>query len=181
MAVGSIVGSNAHFAAAAQIRSVMNADPTDRQPTSGAPLLTPIGRDIWIVDGPAVRFFGFQYPTRMTIVRLRDGALWLCSPIALGESLAQAVATVGVPRYLIAPNKLHHLFLGDWQRRWPEARLYAAPGLRRRRPDLRFEAELGNTPEPDWADDIDQVIFGGSFIMKWSSFIDRRAPRSSPT
>jgi Domain of unknown function (DUF4336) len=132
-----------------------------------------IDRDIWIADGAPVQFFGFPYPTRMTVVRLADGALWVCSPIALTDPLAQAIERIGPPRYLVAPNKLHHLFLGEWQRRWPAARLYAAPGLARRRPDLHFAAELADRPEPGWAGTIDQVVFGGSFVMNEVAFFHR--------
>ncbi len=142
---------------------------------SGAAVLEEIDRDIWIADGPPVRFFGFPYPTRMTVVRLADASLWICSPIALSERLAQAVEALGTPGHLIAPNKIHHLFLGEWQRRWPAVRLYAAPGLAARRPDLRFDGELGDRPEPAWADEIAQVVFAGSIAMTEVVFFHRRS------
>ena len=41
-------------------------------------MLTEIDRDIWIAEGPSVPFFGVPYPTRMTLVRLSDGGLWVC-------------------------------------------------------------------------------------------------------
>jgi hypothetical protein len=76
-------------------------------------------------------------------------------------------------RYLISPNKLHHLFMGQWAQRWPEARLYASPGLARRRKDLRFDAELGDAPDPEWAEEIDQVVFRGSFFLEEVVFFHR--------
>ena len=141
----------------------------------GAPASTiePIDRDIWIADGPVVRFFGFPYPTRMTLVRLPDDALWVCSPIALSDALAQQIERLGVPRHLVSPNKFHHLFLGEWQRRWPGAWLYASPGLARRRRDLRFAAELGDQAEAAWTGSIDQVVFRGSVVMEEVAFFHR--------
>jgi hypothetical protein len=53
--------------------------------------------------------------------------------------------------------------------RRPDARLYAPPGLTRKRPDLRFDAELADEPEPA----IDQVIFRGSFAMEEVAFFHR--------
>ena len=75
-------------------------------------MLSEVERDIWVADGPSVPFFGFRYPTRMTVVRLADGGLWVCSPIALSPPLAEAVNVIGPVRHLVSPNKIHHLFLG---------------------------------------------------------------------
>ncbi len=137
-------------------------------------MLCAIDRDLWTADGPDVRFLGlFPYPTRMAVVRLRGGDLWVWSPIALDDALAQDVAALGPVRHLVSPNKLHHLSLGAWQRRFPEARLYASPGLARKRPDLAFDAELSDAPESAWAEDIDQVIFRGSFFMDEVVFFHR--------
>jgi len=118
-------------------------------------MLNEIERDIWIADGASVAFFGFPYPTRMIVVRLADGSLWVCSPIALSPPLAEAVNALGPVRHLVSPNKIHHLFLGQWAQVWPDAKLYASPGLARRRPDLKFARELGDEPDPAWATDID--------------------------
>jgi len=136
-------------------------------------MLTAIAPDLWIADGPSVPFLGVPYPTRMTLVRLRGGALWLCSPIQLTEALAAAVEAIGSVNHLVSPNKLHHLFLGEWKQRWPAARLYAPPGLARRRRDLHFDAALGDTPDPAWAADVDQVIFRGSLVMDEVVFFHR--------
>ncbi|MFI5395031.1 MAG: DUF4336 domain-containing protein [Candidatus Binatia bacterium] len=140
-------------------------------------MLSPVDRDIWIAAGPSVRFFGFPYPTRMTVVRLTDGSLWVCSPIALSTALAAAVNACGPVRYLVSPNKIHDLFLGEWVQHWPDAKLYASPGLARRRRDLTFHGELRDAPDPAWAADIDQVIFHGSFAMEEVVFF-HRASRS---
>ncbi len=136
-------------------------------------LLNEIDRDIWIADGPSVSFFGFPYPTRMAVVRLGDDSLWVWSPIALNPPLVEAVGALGPVRHLVAPNKFHHLFLAEWANAWPEAKLYAPPGLARRRSDLTFHRELGDTPDAAWAADIDQVIFHGSFFMEEVVFFHR--------
>ena len=136
-------------------------------------MLTEIDRDIWIAEGPSVSFFGFPYPTRMTLVRLSDGGLWLCSPIELTDALADAVRALGPVQHLVSPNKIHHLFLGQWAQAWPEAKLWASPGLAQRRSDLSFDGELGDAAEPAWESDIDQLIFRGSFFMEEVVFFHR--------
>lgn len=128
---------------------------------------------LYFAAGPTVSFFGFPYPTRMALVRLRDGSLWVWSPIALTEDLADEVQAIGPVRYIVSPNKLHHLFLQQWADRWPDACLYAPPGLARKKPELHFHAELGDEPSPSWAVDIDQAIFRGSFAMEEVAFFHR--------
>lgn len=136
-------------------------------------MLVQFGPSIYVADGPTVSFFGFPYPTRMAVVRLSDGDVWVWSPIALTPELADGVQSLGPVRSIVSPNKLHHLFLKEWADRWPDARLYAPPGLARRKPALHFYAELGDQPSPSWEADIDQVVFRGSFAMSEVSFFHR--------
>jgi hypothetical protein len=120
------------------------------------PLLQ-FGHEIWIADGPVTSFHSFPYPTRMAVIRLSDGDLFVWSPIALSDSLRASVEALGAVRHLVSPNALHHLFLGKWKT--------ASPGLRRKRKDLTFDAELGNVAELDWSTDVDQVVVHGSFAL----------------
>lgn len=136
-------------------------------------MLQEFGPCLYSADGPTVSFFGFPYPTRMALARLSDSSLWVWSPIALTDNLAKAVDSIGRVRYIVSPNKLHHLFLREWSCRWPDAQLYAPPGLARKKPELRFAADLGDEPNPMWAADIDQVIFRGSFAMEEVAFFHR--------
>ncbi|KRR22901.1 hypothetical protein CQ14_01010 [Bradyrhizobium lablabi] len=127
-------------------------------------MLKEFGREIWIADGPDVSVFGFHYPTRMAVMRLSSGDLFIWSPIQLSESFRAVVDALGRVRHIVAPNSLHHLFLPEWKRAYPEASLYAPPGLREKRGDIDFDADLGNASSPDWADDIDQVLMQGNRI-----------------
>ena len=138
-------------------------------------MLQEFGPSLYSSDGPTVPFFGFPYPTRMAIAKLADGGLWVWSPIAVSDELAEAVEALGPVRHIVSPNKIHHLFLAEWIERWPDARVYSAPGLARRKPDIRFDAELGDEPDPAWAADIDQVIFRGSLAMEEVVFFHRES------
>ncbi len=138
-------------------------------------MLVGFGQDLYIADGRAVPFFGFPYPTRMAVVRLATGKVWVWSPIALTKELAAAVAVaaIGPVGYIVSPNKLHHLFLPEWRDCWPGARLYAPPGLARKKKTLHFAAELSDQPEQEWVGDIDQVVFRGSLAMEEVAFFHR--------
>lgn len=136
-------------------------------------MLVSFGPDLYYADGAAVPFFGFPYPTRMAVVRLGTGEVWVWSPINLTAELAAAVAAIGPVAYIVSPNKLHHLFLAEWRNYWPGARLYAPPGLARKKQQLHFDGELGEQPEREWASDIDQTVFRGSLAMEEVVFFHR--------
>ncbi len=137
-------------------------------------MLKEFGLSLYLADGPTVSFFGFPYPTRMAVVQLPDGSVWVWSPTALTEELAKEVEALGPVRYIVSPNKIHHLFLHEWTNHWPDAHLYGPPGLARKKPELHFDAELGDDESSfPWAADIDQVVFRGSFLMEEVVFFHR--------
>jgi hypothetical protein len=136
-------------------------------------MLVPFGQDLYLADGPTVSFFGIPYPTRMAVVRLSSGQVWVWSPIASTKELAGAVEAIGPVGYIVSPNKLHHLFLPKWKDRWPDARLYAPPGLARKRKEIQFDAELDDQPAEAWMSDIDQAVFRGSFALEEVVFFHR--------
>ncbi|MBR0757303.1 DUF4336 domain-containing protein [Bradyrhizobium jicamae] len=127
-------------------------------------MLKQFGQDIWIADGSNVAVAGFHYPTRMAVIKLSDGSLFIWSPIRLTDDLRAEVDALGSVQHMIAPNSLHHLFLGEWQRAYPAATLHAPPGLRKRRKDIAFDVDLKDAPSADWAAEIDQIAMRGNLI-----------------
>jgi Domain of unknown function (DUF4336) len=135
--------------------------------------LIAFGPEIWVAEGSVVNHLGFPYPTRMGIIRLGDGGLFLWSPIELTAGLQATVDALGPVRYLVAPNKLHNLFLADWKTAYPWARMYAPPGLTQHRRDLAFDEKLIERVPAAWMDQIDQVFVQGSFAMTEVAFFHR--------
>ena len=127
-------------------------------------MLKQFGHEIWIADGTQIVIVGFHYPTRMAVIKLSDGQLFIWSPIQLTETLRAEVDALGQVRHIIAPNSLHHLFLPEWKSAYPGARVYAPPGLRKKREDIVFDDDLGDAPGADWAGEIDQVLVHGNRI-----------------
>lgn len=83
----------------------------------------------------------------MTVLEL-EGGLLVHSPVAVDPT---CVAHLGQPRWVLAPNKLHHLYVGPWAEAGLET--WGAPGLPDKRPDLRFDGVI----EPDttpFGDDV---------------------------
>lgn len=138
----------------------------------GPQMLEPFAPDLWIVDGPTiVAAAGFHYPSRMAIVRLAKGDLWVWSPVALTDALKEAVEALGPVRFLVAPNSLHHIYLQDWAAVFPEAEIHAAPGLARKRKDLDFTATLSNNSP--WPGEIEVLLFEGNLITTEAVFFHK--------
>src|SRR2546423_388073 len=106
------------------------------------PMLIEIDRDLWVCEQP-LKFLGVEVGCRMTLARLPGNQLLLPSPVRPDAALRAEVDTLGAVRWVIAPNRFHHLFVGHWLAAYPNAQAYAAPGLPKKRPDVRFAAVLG--------------------------------------
>ncbi len=143
--------------------------------------LKSIAPDLWIVDGPLVYMAAAggsaPFPTRMTIIRLRDGSLWCHSPIAADDALFNAVDALGPVRHLVSPNKLHYASIATWKARYPNAVAWASPGVRERAAAqnirVQFDVDLGDTLPPEWSGQIDQLHFQGSRMIEEVVFFHR--------
>lgn len=114
--------------------------------------------DIWIVTRE-IKFFGVETGSRMTLVRMPNGGLFVHSPVALDAELKQAVDALGEVQAVVAPSLFHHLHVGAWMAAYPQAAYAGCQGLDWKRPDLAFHCILGDTAHPAWAGQIEQVYF----------------------
>jgi hypothetical protein len=105
-------------------------------------MLTSHGDGLWTLAADHA-FMGLPFGVRMTAIRADDGTIWLHSPLPLTEERRAAVAALGPVGGVFAPNLFHHLYAGDWATAFPEARLWLAPGLKKKRPDLTRGEEVG--------------------------------------
>jgi hypothetical protein len=124
-------------------------------------MLRPLATDLWVAEQP-LRFAGVELGARMTVVRLPGGRLLLHSPIARSPELAAEVERLGTPALVVAPNKLHHLYVQEWLAAYPASRLFVAPGLETKRPDLKVSGVLGDEPPAEWRDVLDQALLAGA-------------------
>lgn len=115
---------------------------------------------IWTAQ-QALRFGPIAIRTRMTVVRLADGGLWVHSPVQPTDAGVAALRALGPVRYVVAPNRSHHLFFLPFLAAFPDAIGFIAPGLQGKRPDLAGYRELTpGLPQP-WSDDLPGWFIGG--------------------
>lgn len=121
-----------------------------------------LANDIWVCEHQ-FKVLGLTIASRMTVVRLDENALFVHSPVHLTPLLREELSRLGNVRYVICPNRFHHVFAGQYPAVFANAQLYAAPGLARKRDDLAFAGELGR-PAP-WDGPIRQVLIeGGAWL-----------------
>jgi hypothetical protein len=135
-------------------------------------MLQPIAQDIWYVPHHFTAV-GIRLSSRMTVVRLRGNRLWLHSPVPISRQVREQLDALGQVAFIVAPNKAHHLFLEDCALAFPEAQVFAAPGLLRKRPELSGVRELGAVPEPEWNDELGQVLVEGIPIVNETAWYHR--------
>jgi hypothetical protein len=123
-------------------------------------MLRPLAADLWTVERRQ-RFYGLEVGTRMSVIRLADGSLLLHSPVVLDPGLRRELDAIGRVRFVVAPNRVHHLHAGEVVQCYPEARLWIGPGLERKRPDLKFVAILDDEAPAEWRGQVDQTFFRG--------------------
>jgi hypothetical protein len=136
--------------------------------------LRELAENIWIAERPQ-RFYGLEVGTRMTVIRLADRSLLLHSPVALDSDLRSHLDSIGDVRYAVAPNRVHHLYAGDVAKAYPNARLWVAPGLERKRPDLEFAGVLCDEAPAEWKDEVEQILFRGRPYENEVVFLHRQS------
>lgn len=119
---------------------------------------------IWFAQQP-IKFGPFGIRTRMTVVRLADGGLWVYSPILPSQEIIDALSTIGEVRFVVAPNKSHHLFLLPFLRAFPHAKAYVAPGLAAKCPDLASLEVLSPERANPWEPDLTSHFVEGLSIL----------------
>ncbi len=115
----------------------------------------------------------FEIGTRTTLVRLPDSGLWLHSPGPIDASLRAEIDALGEVRFLVAPNKFHHVHLAAAAEAFPGARVFLAPGLRDKVKGLPAGTELSDEAPEAWAGVIDQVWLEGCPRLDEIAFLHR--------
>jgi len=130
-----------------------------------------VANQLWIAEMPASRL-GFEFGARMTVIRLSSGELFIHSPIELPGSLKQQLDALGTVQYVVSPYRMHYMHLLDFARAYPTARFYAPPGLGEVE-GVTFAGVLRDTPEPEWAADLEQIVIRGNALDNEVDFFHR--------
>ncbi|BAY28917.1 hypothetical protein NIES2107_07550 [Nostoc carneum NIES-2107] len=106
-------------------------------------MLKAIDNDLWVAEQP-LKYFGLEVGTRMTVIRLSNNQLMIISPIKIDNATINALNQLGEVIYIVVPNLYHHLFVAEFQRYYPHAKLWAVSGMQDKRPDLQIDQIISN-------------------------------------
>jgi hypothetical protein len=117
---------------------------------------------------PGLSFLKIPFPTRMTVVRLRSGDLWLHSPTAYTPELAAELEKMGRITHLVSPNLIHYAHIQEWKNHFPAAITWASPHVRKRaesqKIDAHFECDLGREAPDAWKVQLRQTVVPGMLM-----------------
>lgn len=136
--------------------------------------LKKVAENIWIVDGELIKMsvgiIDIPFSIRMTIIKLKDRSLWCHSPIKPNKKLFEEINKLGKVRHLVSPNKIHYAYIGEWKKYYPDALAWSSPGVKERARSqhifIKFDCSLENNPPASWSEEIDQLIFKGSYVLE---------------
>ncbi|KLP16149.1 uncharacterized protein LW94_11934 [Fusarium fujikuroi] len=101
---------------------------------------------------PFSRFGKVKIGGRGTLVKLTSGGLAIFSPVALTKATQAKVMEMGGDvRYIVALDYEHHIFLSEWKKAYPSAKIIGPEGL----PEKRAK----QTDDPKINDDEFAVVF----------------------
>jgi len=131
---------------------------------------------IWIKEYP-IHFAGTRFNSRMTIVRLASGGLFVHSPCEIDAHTKSAIGELGEVAFIVAPGSYHHLYVPSAQEAFREAETFICPGIERKRPEIEFDWLLGDRPDPRWEADFEQVLVRGNRFI-WEVAFFHKATRT---
>lgn len=104
-------------------------------------LTTVVTDRIWALERP-VWFAGARLRARTTVVRLDDGSLLLHTPAPPTDALAAQLRALGPVRWLVVPNRWHHLGAPAAAAHFPEAKLVGPASALERNRALRLDLDI---------------------------------------
>lgn len=90
---------------------------------------------------------------RMTVIQLSATAidpangqekpqLWIHSPVDLEDSLRETLEQLGVVTHVVSPNYEHVKYAQQWGEAFPNAYMWACPGMMEKEPQVRWTGEI---------------------------------------
>lgn len=111
-------------------------------------VLTPAATSVYTADRPFY-WNKIDVGCRMTVIEIPVSGsskpdLWVHSPVFLDGPLRDLLQTIGTVRYVVSPNFEHVKFASQWALAYPDAEMWACPGLMQQEPNTRWTKEVPN-------------------------------------
>ncbi|KAJ7255268.1 hypothetical protein C8J57DRAFT_1345927 [Mycena rebaudengoi] len=123
-------------------------------------------KNVWTFSTPFAFFRFLKVGGRSTAIKMANGGLWVLASTPLNTPTKAKLDELGPVEYIVSADAVHHLFLGEFKRAYPNAKLIATAAATERCTDktLKFDGIWG-TDAPDtkygFEEDIQACYFSG--------------------
>ena len=119
-----------------------------------------IADNLWVHED-SMKMLGAKLAIRMSMAKLKDGSLWIHTPTPLTPDLQRSVESLGSVKHIVGASNGHNISLESWRRAFPDAAVYVAVGIPKKRPRLKDFTLLRDLTTPPWDNDLDQLHMEG--------------------
>ncbi|KAF8595153.1 hypothetical protein BDV93DRAFT_501488 [Ceratobasidium sp. AG-I] len=102
---------------------------------------------LWTFSVPFARFGLFPVGGRSTAVKLQSGDVWVLASTPLNDATKSKLNELGTVKYICGADAVHHLYLAEYKRAYPDAKLIGVAALLTKRKDLKFDGVYGRDPK----------------------------------
>ena len=139
--------------------------------------LQAFAKNVWIVEGPNVRDIGVMFTTRMIVVKLSDGSVWVNSPVPVPFDTLRHITAFGPVRYLVAATPRHVWRLEGWHTAISRSTAVGATNhvIYVEESASAIDGNSGGFAISGWADDFDQLAFKGNPFIEEVIFFHKES------
>lgn len=118
------------------------------------------GGGIWVGERK-LWFGGVRLRSRMTVIRLVDGRLWVHSPSEPTPGLCAELERLGQVSWVVVPNRYHHLHAAAMKARYPEARVIGPASAKSRNKSVTLDVSIDDGRLPSLVPELSPVALRG--------------------
>ncbi|KAJ7636969.1 hypothetical protein FB45DRAFT_907913 [Roridomyces roridus] len=124
-----------------------------------------VATNVWTFSRPFARFGIIPIGGRSTAIKLSGGGVWILASTPLNPETKAKIDELGPVQYIVGADAVHHLFLGEFKKAYPTAKLLGpAAAVARADKSLTFDGVWGKDPAETkygFEDDIQACYFSG--------------------
>jgi len=108
-----------------------------------------VTKGVWTFSKPFARFGWMPIGGRSTAVQLSSGDVWVLVSTPLTTETKETIDKIGPVKYIVAPDAVHHLYLGEFRKSYPTAKVIGVePLIAKKEPEgIHFTGTYGKDPE----------------------------------
>ncbi|EGO03479.1 hypothetical protein SERLA73DRAFT_174974 [Serpula lacrymans var. lacrymans S7.3] len=125
-----------------------------------------VTKGVWTFSCPFARFGIMPIGGRTTAIQMKAGGVWVLASTPLTDETKSTIDALGKVKFIVGPDAVHYLFLPQFKKAYPDAKLIAVADVANKLSDksLRFDGLWGQDPADTkygFEDEIKHCYFSG--------------------